>query len=225
MRDGYLNPPPRGQTDQIVKPSVINLDKVDHAKLEISPFEYIVVSDFIRDEWKDKLIENYPKVKGAGSFALPSLSCTSEFMQLINEMNAPAFKKAIERKFSLDLDGKPSIFTVRGRCRLRDGKVHTDSESKIITALLYMNPAWENQGGRLRLLNSLNIDDIKTEISPIVGTLLVFKRTDHSFHGHLPFEGPRKVIQMNWVTHQKFVDQEHKRHRWSALFKIFLPSY
>jgi len=201
--------------------SAIDVEKIYSANLETSPYEYIVVSDFIREEWKDKLIQAYPKVKGAGSFPLPSVSCSSEFMQLINELNSDAFKHAIEAKFSLDLKGKPTMFTVRGKCRLKDGQVHTDSESKIITVLLYMNPAWENQGGRLRVLRSTNIEDIATEISPSVGTLLAFKRCDHSYHGHLPFEGTRKVIQMNWVTHQKFVDHEQGRHRWSAFFKIF----
>jgi len=201
--------------------SIIDVNKIDSTPLETKPYEYIVTSDFIRDAWKDKMIETYPQVKAAGSFPLPTISCSEQFMQLIDEMNSESFRKAIESKFSVDLEGKPTMFTVRGRCRLKDGQVHTDSESKIITVLLYMNPSWENQGGRLRVLNSNNIDDIKSEISPSVGTLLVFKRSDHSWHGHLPFEGPRKVIQMNWVTHQKFVDQEQKRHRWSAIFKMF----
>lgn len=205
--------------------SMIDVDKVYSAKLETSPYEYIVASDFIKEGWKDKLIQAYPKVKAAGSFPLSTVSCSSEFMQLINELNSDVFRHAIESKFSLDLGARPTMFTVRGQCsRLKDGQVHTDSETKIITVLLYMNPAWENQGGRLRLLNSNNIDDIKAEISPNVGTLLVFKRCDHSYHGHLPFEGARKVIQMNWVTDQKVVDKEQNRHRWSALFKIF-PSY
>jgi len=202
--------------------SIIDVDKVYNAKLETSPYEYIVVSDFIKEAWKDKLIQAYPEVKAAGSFPLSTLSVSSEFMQLISELNSDAFRNAIEKKFSLDLQGKPTMFTVRGNCRLKDGQVHTDSETKIITILLYMNPSWENQaGGRLRLLNSNNIDDIKVEISPNVGTLLVFKRCDHSYHGHLPFEGPRKVIQMNWVTDQKVVDKEQNRHRWSSIFKMF----
>jgi SM-20-related protein len=201
--------------------SIIDVDKVYSANLETSPYEYMVVSDFIREEWKDKLIEAYPRVKAAGSFPLSTVPCSSEFMQLIKELNSDDFKHAIEKKFSIDLEGKPTIFTVRGKCRLKDGQVHTDSETKIITVLLYMNPSWENQGGRLRLLKSKNIDDIKTEISPHVGTLLVFKRSDNSYHGHLPFEGTRKVIQMNWVTDQKVVDKEQNRHRWSAIFKMF----
>ena len=200
--------------------SIIDVEKVNSVKLETFPYDHIVVSDFIREEWKDKLIGVYPKIKAAGSFPLSAVTCDNEFMRLINELNSDAFRQAIESKFSLDLNGKPTMFTVRGKCRLKDGQVHTDTESKIITVLLYMNPSWENQGGRLRILNSSNINDIKAEISPNVGTLLAFRRCDHSYHGHLPFEGARKVIQMNWVTHQKFVDHEQNRHRWSSLFKI-----
>jgi SM-20-related protein len=216
-----MNPPRKSGIDKSLNLSIIDLERIFKAELETSPFDFMVVSDFIREDWKDKLIEAYPKVKAAGSFPLSSVTCNSEFTLLINELNSDAFRQAIETKFSLDLQGKPTMFTVRGKCRLKDGQVHTDSESKIITVLLYMNPSWENQGGRLRLLKSTNIEDIKTEISPNIGTLLVFKRCDHSYHGHLPFEGTRKVIQMNWVTHQKFVDHEQNRHRWSSLFKIF----
>ena len=109
------------------------------------------------------------------------------------------------------------MFTVRGYCRLKDGKIHTDTESKIITVLLSMNRAWAPAGGRLRLLRSAeDMDDVAIEIPPNFGTMLVFRRCNYSFHGHLPL---RRVIQMNWVTERKFVDRENKRHRWSALFK------
>jgi SM-20-related protein len=128
----------------------------------------------------------------------------------------------VEEKFSLRLDDRLTMFTVRGHCRRKDGQIHTDAESKIITVLLYMNPAWADSGGRLRLLNSgTDIDDFVAELSPTFGTLLIFRRCDHSFHGHLPFEGERRVIQMNWVTEQKYVDHEARWHRWSALFKRF----
>lgn len=218
-----MNLPLKTELEKISHLSTIDLDKVYNVKLETLPYEHIVVSDFIRDEWKDRLRQAYPEVKAPGSFPLSAVSCGREFMHLINELNSDAFRHAVEEKFSIDLEGKPTMFTVRGKCRLKDGQVHTDSESKIITVLLYMNPSWEEQGGRLRVLNSNNIRDIKSEISPNIGTLLIFKRSDHSYHGHLPFEGTRKVIQMNWVTHQKFVDHEQKRHRWSAIFKIFSP--
>ncbi len=205
---------------------MIDIDKVRAAPLKTSPYDYMLVSGFICPEWQDKLITGYPAIEQAGSFPLASIACGKDFKQLIDELNGAEFRRAVEEKFSLDLADKPTMFTVRGKCRLKDGKIHTDTESKIITVLLYMNPAWENQGGRLRLLNSgNNLDDIAAEVPPTVGNLLIFRRANNSFHGHLPFEGVRRVIQMNWVTEQKFVDREAKRHIWSALMKKLGFSY
>jgi SM-20-related protein len=199
---------------------ILDFERLHSAKLETRPFDYLIVSDFIRPAWQDRLIADYPSLTKSGSFPLSTVSMGADFSQLIDEMNGAEFRRAVEEKFSLSLDGRPTMFTVRGHCRSGDGKIHTDTESKIITVLLYMNPRWANQGGRLRLLNSgTNIDDVAAEVPPTIGTLLVFRRSDRSFHGHNPFEGERKVIQMNWVTEQRFVDREAKRHRLSALIK------
>ena len=51
-----------------------------------------------------------------------------------------SFRETFEEKFELDLTGRPTITTVRGRCDPGDGKIHTDSKTKIITVLIYMNP-------------------------------------------------------------------------------------
>jgi hypothetical protein len=199
---------------------ILDLEKLRSTSLKTHPFDYVVVSNFIRPEWEDRLIAAFPPIEKGGSFPLSTVKFGADFASFIDAMNGAGFRRAVEERFSVSLDGRPTMFTVRGRCRRADGKIHTDTESKIITVLLYMNPRWTDQGGRLRLLNSAtNIDDVAAEISPAVGTLLIFRRCDHSFHGHLPFEGERKVIQMNWVTEQRFVDREAKRHRWSALIK------
>ena len=199
---------------------ILDVEKLHSAKLETHPFDYLIVSDFIRPAWQDRLIADFPSLTKSGSFPLSTVSMGADFSQLIDEMNGAGFRRAVEEKFSLGLDGRPTMFTVRGHCRSADGKIHTDTESKIITVLLYMNPRWANQGGRLRLLNNgTNIDDVAAEVPPTIGTLLVFRRSDRSFHGHNPYKGERKVIQMNWVTEQKFVDREAKRHRLSALIK------
>jgi Rps23 Pro-64 3,4-dihydroxylase Tpa1-like proline 4-hydroxylase len=109
---------------------------------------------------------------------------------------------------------------VRGRCSEKDGKIHTDSETKIITILIYMNSAWESSGGRLRLLRSgNNLEDVILEVPPTEGTLLAFRRSNNSWHGHKPFSGPRRVIQFNWVTSEAVVRREQNRHRLSAFIK------
>src|SRR6202035_4817786 len=88
-----------------------------------------------------------------------------------------------------------------GRCCAHDGKIHNDSTSKIITVLLYLNPDWDDAGGRLRLLRSRDdIDDVAVEVPPSDGTLVAFLRSDRSWHGHLPFEGERRVIKFTWIN-------------------------
>jgi hypothetical protein len=129
-------------------------------------------------------------------------------------------RAAFEEKFQLDLHDRPTMITVRGRCGTRDGNIHTDATNKIITALIYMNPQWEEAGGRLRLLRSAHdLDDVLVEVPPLEGTLVAFRRSDNSFHGHKPFIGPRRVIQLNWVTGRYFEIKEVFRHRVSAWLK------
>ena len=38
------------------------------------------------------------------------------------------------------------------------------------------------------------------------------QRSDRSWHGHLPFEGPRRSIQFNWVTDRFTAFKENARH-------------
>ena len=199
---------------------IIDLGAIVHQH----PFSYLIAHNTIRPQWEDKLISSFLRLESGGSFPLSSVKAGIDFRSLIEEMRSPQFRQVVEKKFSLNLRDRPTMFTVRGQCRLGDGKIHTDTESKIVTVLLYLNPQWAKGGGRLRILNSgTDINDFAAEVEPTFGTMLIFKRCDHSFHGHLPFEGERKVLQMNWVTEQRFVDRESTRHKWSALIKRFLP--
>jgi Rps23 Pro-64 3,4-dihydroxylase Tpa1-like proline 4-hydroxylase len=114
---------------------------------------------------------------------------------------------------------------VRGRCDARDGKIHTDSTSKIITVLIYMNESWEQSGGRLRLLRSAtDLNEVITEVPPIAGTLLAFRRSDNFWHGHEPFAGERRVIQFNWLTSEGNRQIAMLRHHASAAFKRVLQT-
>ena len=116
------------------------------------------------------------------------------------------------------------MFTVRGECRASDGKIHTDSATKIITVLLYMNENWDKDGGRLRILrNGTDLDDYAEEVPPHGGTLLAFRRSENSWHGHEPFQGQRRAIQMNWVTDKSVVAREQGRHRLSTTLKKLNP--
>jgi SM-20-related protein len=112
---------------------------------------------------------------------------------------------------------------VRGQVGSRDGYIHADSKTKLVTVLIYLNEEWEAAGGRLRLLRTPdNLDDMIAEVPPDSGTLLAFRVTPNSWHGHAPASGPRRVIQLNWVTDGDVVRREQARHSLSAKVKRLL---
>jgi SM-20-related protein len=200
--------------------SLLDLERLCNTPLTREPFEFLVVPEFIKADARAVISKDYPEVARAGSFPLGEVTYGPAFAKLIAEMRSEEFRKAFEEKFNIDLTNRPDMITVRGRCSEKDGKIHTDSETKIITILIYMNSAWESSGGQLRLLRSgNNLDDMILEVPPTEGTLLAFRRSNNSWHGHKPFAGPRRVIQFNWVTSEAVVRREQNRHRFSAWIK------
>jgi hypothetical protein len=188
--------------------------------LQHEPFEYLVVPGFVTTAARDVINADYPKIDAPGSFPACELRYGPAFRQLLQALTGPALRTVFEEKFDLSLKHRPTMITVRGRCGTRDGNIHTDATSKIITALIYMNPRWENSGGCLRLLRSpTDIEDVIVEVPPLEGTLVAFRRSDNSYHGHKLFVGPRRVIQLNWMTGQHVKMYEIMRHRVSAWMK------
>jgi len=184
------------------------------------PFPFVIVPQFVTPAARKAVNADYPIIDSPGSFPVAGLTYGPGFQALLDELRGPEFRAACEEKFGLDLSGRTSMITVRGRCGTRDGNIHTDAVTKILTVLIYMNPSWEQSGGCLRLLRSpTDIEDVIVEIPPVEGTLLVFRRTDNSWHGHKLFIGPRRVIQFNWVTTAGVERREVLRHRVSAWMK------
>jgi hypothetical protein len=138
----------------------------------------------------------------------------------MDEIQSADMTEAVGGKLGMDLSASPTMVTVRGQSRAADGKIHTDSRTKLVTALIYMNDTWESAKGRLRLVRSqIDLNDVIAEVPPDQGTLLVFRNDTNAWHGFEPFAGPRRVIQLNWVTDASVVRREQARHRLSAFFK------
>jgi hypothetical protein len=199
--------------------SLIDLDALKRTALSRDPYDHLITPGFVPAPALGEVVADFPKIEAAGSYPPSELKVKGAFARLLDEMDGPGFRGVIEDKFGLDLSGRPTMFTVRGRCRRSNGSVHTDTESKIISVLLYLNESWEADGGRLRVLNSPDLEDVAVEVPPVGGALLVFRRGERSWHGHEPFEGVRRVVQMNWVTDESVVRREQNRHRLTALIK------
>ena len=106
---------------------------------------------------------------------------------------------------------------------MKDGQIHTDSKTKILTVLLYLNPNWDSNIGNLRLLNeNNNLDNYIKEISSSFGNLVAFKVTENCWHGFEPFEGKRLSIQLNYV-YPDALKTHSLRHTVSSFFKKLTP--
>lgn len=203
---------------------ILDLDRLRAAPLRSDPYDYVIVEEFLNREHLPALFADYPVVSGHGSYPLTSLSCGGAFAALTEELEGDALRRAIADKFAIDLDGRPTMITVRGRSDGKDGRIHTDSSTKLITVLLYLNDGWDAAGGRLRILrDARNLDDYAVEVPPLAGTMIAFRRSKASFHGHCPHYGLRRVLQLNWVTDMAVVRRELGRHGWSARLKALNP--
>jgi SM-20-related protein len=204
--------------------SVLDLDRLRAAPLVREPFEFVVVEEFLRRDEAAAIAADFPAVTRPGSFPVDMFAPGPAFARLVAELEEPALRRAIAEKFAIDLEGRPTLLTLRAHGDGRDGRIHTDSASKIVTLLLYMNPCWERSEGRLRLLHGPDdLDDYAVEVAPLLGTMLAFRRSERSFHGHRPYSGERRLLQLNWVSDARVKQRELHRHRWSARLKSLNP--
>ena len=202
---------------------LVNLEAFKQSPLVTSPFKHLVVENFIETTHAADIMRDFPTIDHAGLLPVEAVRRGPLFSQLLQELVSPAVTAAFSEKFGIDLTNCPTMVTLRGRAQEKDGRIHTDSAAKRVTALLYFNDDWQAQGGRLRLLRSAtNLNDMIAEIPPALGTLVAFQRTDNSFHGHEPYVGIRRYVMINWMANGLAAQRELMRHRISAKAKRVL---
>ena len=178
----------------------INLDALRESQLQSDPFDFLVAPGFLSDEVLARVNADYPQIETAANHALENLSAGPAFSALMDELQGKDFAEVLGEKFDMDLASLPSTVTVRKFCERTDGNIHTDHKSKVITVLVYFNENWEHEDGQLRMLRSKDdIEDYVAQVPPLGGTLLAFRRTDHSWHGHTRFVGERRMVQLNYL--------------------------
>lgn len=199
---------------------LLDLDALARAPLVREPFDFAVVPGFIRAEALAAVERDFPDIRTPGSFPPSTLRYGPTFRALIDELQGPALAEAMGRKLDLPLSTLPTMLTVRGHTGAHDGRIHYDRRGKVVTALLYFNRDWQEKAGWLRMLRSRdNLEDYVAEVSPEIGTLLLFRCTENAWHGHKPFVGQRRAIQLNWVNSRLMCWFEQGRHWQAAMTK------
>jgi hypothetical protein len=202
--------------------NILDLHAISAAQTQIRPYPHFVVNHSVSMECVAGVLRDFPQITAGGSFALSEVAPGPQFNALLEELNNSDFRELISTKLDIDLRDRPMVITLRGISRARDGKIHTDSKSKMATILIYFNSAWEADTGKLRILRSENMDDYVTEVAPDAGTMIAFKVTDHCWHGYPSFEGTRQSIQINFVADDKAANKHGRRHGWTAKLKKLL---
>ncbi len=196
---------------------ILRLEGLDDPSTEVhtQPFAFLTARTILRQDAAQALERDFPDYPEAGFFPHRIDDCGPAVNQLIAESLAPAFADALGDKLGVaNLSARPALVTLCSRLHRRHGTIHCDSRSKVVTALIYLNHDWPHgSAGCLRFLR--RIDDIHAtlvpELLPVYGHFAAFARAEDSFHGHLPFEGPRRVIQIAWLTSHEELHRKSRR--------------
>ena len=205
---------------------VIDLAAIERASVAREPFEFFSAGRVLGNADLAAIRADFPRIDKPGVFPLSALEYGPAFARLIDDIRSPALARAVGRKLGVDLEGLPLMITVRGQAQAKDGRIHTDTKEKVVTGLLYLNEAWDEGGGRLRLLRGPeDLEDFAAEIAPNGGALAVFRVADNSWHGHKPFVGERRYVMFNWIESEAALARQLGRHRLSAWAKRLLPFF
>ena len=208
--------------------TLIDIARLDDLRttIHLKPFPFLITEGQLPVEAAAALDRDFPKYDSAGFFPYSPDECGPSINAVVETMTSPDYARALGARLGVaDMDRYPVLVTICRSLNRRHGTIHTDSRSKVASALLYLSPDWPHgSAGSLRFLNRIDsIDDLAApEVLPVYGTLVAFKRADNSFHGHLPHEGERRVIQFAWLTSEEEKLRKTQRGKFSRWLKKLL---
>jgi len=191
--------------------------------LQQRPFPFLTARHLLPDTLRTQIAADFPNYRRAGFFPMDDRDCGPSVRAIVGSLVDPSFADRLGELLGVEkLGSLPTIVTLRKWSKDTDGRIHNDSKSKVVTALLYLNETWpDTSGGCFRLLTS--VDDFEQlaapEIRPLYGHFAAFRRTENSWHGHLPYVGERRVIQVAWLTSIEEKLRKEKRGRFTRLIK------
>jgi len=199
----------------------IDLGVITGANVQSDPYTFFLAKDFLKPGGVAELERDFPDIRKPGFLTVSDVELKGSFRKLIEELEGDAMADAVSEKLGINLRPHPRLTTIRKFSQLKDGRIHTDSESKLATFLVYMNRTWnEGEGGQLRVLkDGEHFDNFVVEIPPTLGSAFGFRRADNSWHGHKPFAGERRVVQITWLQDSSELERKKRRNSVAQFFK------
>jgi len=201
--------------------SILDVDAVRAAPVIHDPYDYCLGRQVLRPEAVEDLARDFPSIDKPGYLTVDEVRLAGRFRDLIDELESDAFSQVLSEKFGIDLVACPRLTTIMRRSQPKYGAIHTDGPSKVMTLLVYMNDAWDApEAGRLRVLyDGERFEPYAVEVPPVMGTMFAFLRADNSWHGHRPFDGERRVVQVAWMKDAAELARKRKRNRTAQFLK------
>jgi hypothetical protein len=202
---------------------VLDLEVLRAAPTQTEPFVHVRGRDLLRPQAAQALHADFPPIARTGFRDLGELEPRGAFADLIADLEGDELSEVLGEKFGEPYAELPRLITVRRLSAAHEGAIHRDSEKKIMSLLIYLNDAWGAPGGRLRLLNGPDsFDDYGAEIEPLTGAFVAFPRTEGSWHGHKPFVGERRAVQVAWLKDRKALEKKQRSHAFKrAVERVF----
>jgi len=195
------------------KEPVIDIEAIRRTEVSRDPYTHMLVDNVLNADVVPALRAGFPNITKPGFLTVDEVQMQGKFKQLIDELESPELSEVMSERMGID--------TIRKISQAKDGRSHTDGTAKVMTLLVYMNDAWNDDGaGRLRVLYGPDgFEPYKLEVPPTMGTMFAFLRADNSWHGHPPFAGERRVVQVAWVKDENELARKKKRNSMAQFFK------
>lgn len=188
---------------------LINDSKLEYLNLETDPFLYVVIDNFLKEEYLENILKELDELTPDKSYYFGDQyfeknkfafkdNLKENLNNLFEELNSDELINKLENHFKIP-------FIVRNNLNLKGAGIHkvynegflcmhSDFESyfdedlnslldRRLNLLLYMNPNWKKEyGGELYLYDKKN-EKVTKEIVPILNRCIIFLTPDN-IHGH-----------------------------------------
>lgn len=200
---------------------IIDLDVIRNAETHRDPYLFFQGSNFIARDAIPAIQASYPDLHKAGWYPAHDMKFEGAFGKFMAELQGEEMREALAEKLGEDLKDTARFITIRKFSAAHEGGIHVDGKAKVGNFLVYLNDAWDGgHDGCLRVLYGKDsFEKYAAEVPPTTGTIFGFRPDEKSWHGHLPFVGERRAIQISWLRDEGALNKKLRRHRWQNAFK------
>ena len=118
---------------------ILKLDALKSAEVSTAPYPYFVVENSLADDQVQAIIQDFPKIEQGGSYNIEDVEIKPNFDRFLKSLDCKEFRQILTEKFDVDVMEHPMMITLRGYSRQKDGRIHSDSKTKLLTILIYLN--------------------------------------------------------------------------------------